>query len=45
MFGHILVLIVWLPLAVFSSVVESLFSREELNDMGIRLEYPYATES
>ena len=37
MFAYALILIVVLPVAFLSSTVESLFSPEELTDMGIRL--------
>ena len=44
MLAYILIVILWLPLAFFS-VVECLFSQDELSEMGIRIEYALASES
>lgn len=44
MFTHLLFLMTLLAIALFSSTVEILFSPEEMNDMGIRLEHPEARE-
>ncbi len=45
MFAHILILVLWLPLAFLASVVECLFSEDELSEMGIRIEYPLTLQS
>lgn len=45
MFAYILILVPWLVLTFLSSTVESLFSSEELTEMGICLENPYTMDS
>lgn len=40
----ILILILFLSLAFLSSAVECLFSEDELCEMGIRFEYPLASD-
>jgi hypothetical protein len=44
MFAYALILILVLPFAFLSSTVESLFSSDELTDMGIRLGNQQAEE-
>jgi hypothetical protein len=44
MFAYTLILILVLPVAFLSSTVESLFSTDELNEMGIRLGNQQAKE-
>ena len=44
MVGYILILVLWLVLTFMSSTVESLFSSDELIDMGIFLENPCTME-
>jgi hypothetical protein len=44
MFTYPLFLMILLSIILFSSVVEILFSPEEMNDMGIRLEYQETRE-
>jgi hypothetical protein len=39
MFTHLFFLMILLSIILFSSMIEILFSPEEMNDMGIRLEY------
>ena len=39
MFTHLFFLMTLLSIILFSSMIEILFSPEEMNDMGIRLEY------
>lgn len=45
MFAYILILVPWLVLTFLSSTVESLFSSDELTEMGIYLEKPYTMDS
>ena len=45
MFAYIVILILWLPVLFFTSTLESLFSTDELTEMGIRLEDPEPAES
>lgn len=45
MFAHILILVLWLPLAFLASVVECLFSDDELSEMGICTEYPLTLQA
>lgn len=44
MFAYILLFILLVPLTFLSSAVESFFSPEELNEMGIRLGNPQGSE-
>ena len=45
MLAYALILILLLPITFLSSTIENLFSPEELNEMGIRLEVQQAEET
>ncbi|HSL43486.1 MAG TPA: hypothetical protein VK897_08640 [Anaerolineales bacterium] len=45
MFAYAVLFILLLPVMFLSSTVESLFSTDELTEMGIRLENPQAAET
>lgn len=44
MFAYTIILILLLPLTFLASTVESIFSPDELHEMGIRLENPTVPE-
>ena len=44
MFTHPLFLIILISITLFSSTVEIFFSADEMDEMGIRLEYRYVQE-
>jgi hypothetical protein len=45
MFACVLILILLLPVALLPAVLETLFSANELDEMGIRLETPECSQA